>query len=575
MRKYILSVLIVIFLVTFSEAKTLYVNGADGTCSDAVTYANNANSDNNRWCTMGRALWGSTNRASPVSAQAATAGDTVLVSAGTYTEPDTGDQYLIAFQPVNTGTSEGARIIIQAVGTVNLTTSGTSGGSVAGSIGKHYITWDGFSINESGYPVLAQGELAPIMVNGANYVTIKNCTVIGTDQLGVDMNHAAIFFHTTEYGYVYNNDLSGTTAVESTENCSAIYTYASNHMIIEHNNIHETQGGIFIKGYGNDDIKIRFNKIYSLTGNIAIRMASATTGNTNIWVYQNLIYHSASSPGVASYIGNGTGCKVVNNTFYDTRSGMLFRNETDQILWYNNIVHTPTYASVVTTVGTTLPTVHDWQHNVYYNAPYQFIDDNNNRRDWAYWTGTFVLDQTSPAGITSDPLFTNVTTHDFTLQAGSPAAALGVDILDLDGDGSTTDNIPAGAYVTGSEVIGIQGADVTAPTVTAFTIPATASSLTVSISTFTVTDAIGVTGYCINESASAPTASSCSGSGWAGSAQSSYIFSTEGMKTLYAWAKDAAGNISTNINDSVTITLAPPEEGTQTLSGCSLVGVSL
>jgi hypothetical protein len=567
MKKYILAFIILLCLFCIAEAKTLYVDAATG--NDATTYADNAVGA--KWATLGRALWGSTNRAAPVSAQAATAGDTVLVSAGTYTEPDTGDQYLIAFQPVNTGTSEGARIIIQAVGTVNLTTSGTAGGGVMGSIGKHYITWDGFSIDESTYPMLAQGELAPIMVAGASYVTIKNCTVIGTNQLGADMNHAAIFFHTTEYGYVYNNDLSGTTATQSSENCSAIYTYASNHMIIEHNNIHAAQGGIFIKGYNNDDIKIRFNKIYNLTSRAAIRFASSSGSNTNIWAYQNVIYHSAGSMGVgiSTYTNIGEGCKIVNNTIYDVFSGLYYMGETSQALWYNNIVHTASDSAVGTKSYTTYPTVHAYEHNVYYNVAYQWrLDGGGTTGDWTDWTTTWAHDGVSPDGISgTDPLFADVTNHDFRLctalntpvagcSGASPAIALGVDILDLDGDASTTDNIPAGAYVLGTETIGIQGADVTAPTVTAFTIPATASSLTVSISTFTATDAGGGLEYCINESASAPTASTCSGSGWSRTAQTAYTFANAtGTKTLYAWAKDAAGNISTSVSDTVDITL--------------------
>lgn len=46
--------------------------------------------------------------------------------------------------------------------------------------------------------------------------------------------------------------------------------------------------------------------------------------------------------------------------------------------------------------------------------------------------------------------------------------------------------------------------DTTSPTVTAFSIPSTASSLTVSIDTFTASDAVGVTGYMVTESSSAP-----------------------------------------------------------------------
>lgn len=106
-----------------------------------------------------------------------------------------------------------------------------------------------------------------------------------------------------------------------------------------------------------------------------------------------------------------------------------------------------------------------------------------------------------------------------------------------------------GAQVT---VTSSGGGDSTAPTVTAFVIPATATSLTVPITTFTATDGTGVTGYRITESSSAPS------SGWSSSAPTSYTFSSAGSKTLYAWARDAAGNVSTSLNDTVVITL--PEE---------------
>ena len=42
---------------------------------------------------------------------------------------------------------------------------------------------------------------------------------------------------------------------------------------------------------------------------------------------------------------------------------------------------------------------------------------------------------------------------------------------------------------------------------------------------------------------------------WTGSAPASYSFGTEGEKTLYGWAKDAAGNVSSSVTDTVTITL--------------------
>lgn len=96
-------------------------------------------------------------------------------------------------------------------------------------------------------------------------------------------------------------------------------------------------------------------------------------------------------------------------------------------------------------------------------------------------------------------------------------------------------------------------ADTTRPTVTAFTVPATATTLTVPITALTATDNIGVTGYLVNESSSAPLATA---SGWSATAPTSYTFATAGSKTLYAWAKDAAGNVSVSKSASVTITLS-------------------
>jgi hypothetical protein len=97
-------------------------------------------------------------------------------------------------------------------------------------------------------------------------------------------------------------------------------------------------------------------------------------------------------------------------------------------------------------------------------------------------------------------------------------------------------------------------ADTTAPLVTAFVIQATSASLTVPITTFTATDLVGVTGYLLTEAANpAPTAGAA---GWTGTAPANYTFATAGTKTLYAWAKDAAGNVSTSLSASVVITLS-------------------
>jgi hypothetical protein len=97
------------------------------------------------------------------------------------------------------------------------------------------------------------------------------------------------------------------------------------------------------------------------------------------------------------------------------------------------------------------------------------------------------------------------------------------------------------------------GSDTISPTVTAFSVPASSTSLTIPINSFTVSDNVGVTGYLVTESASVPSAGA---SGWSATAPTSYTFATAGAKTLYAWAKDAATNVSAGVSASVTITLA-------------------
>jgi len=93
--------------------------------------------------------------------------------------------------------------------------------------------------------------------------------------------------------------------------------------------------------------------------------------------------------------------------------------------------------------------------------------------------------------------------------------------------------------------------DTTVPVVSAFTLPATATSLTVPVSSFTATDNVGVTGYLINKSATAPAATA---TGWTATAPTS-VTAVSGSNTFYAWAKDAAGNVSLSRSATVTVTL--------------------
>jgi len=93
--------------------------------------------------------------------------------------------------------------------------------------------------------------------------------------------------------------------------------------------------------------------------------------------------------------------------------------------------------------------------------------------------------------------------------------------------------------------------DTTPPAIGAFTLSAPADSLTASITSLSGTDNIAVTGYLVTETASSPSAST---PGWSASPPTSFLFATFGTKTLYAWAKDAAGNVSPGESAQLTLT---------------------
>ncbi len=101
--------------------------------------------------------------------------------------------------------------------------------------------------------------------------------------------------------------------------------------------------------------------------------------------------------------------------------------------------------------------------------------------------------------------------------------------------------------------------DTTPPTITGFSMPAMSSSMTMMITSFTATDNVGVTGYMVTTSATAPLANAA---GWSATAPTSYMAGSAGANTMYAWAKDAAGNVSSpasaSVNVSVSVTDTTP-----------------
>ncbi len=191
----------------------------------------------------------------------------------------------------------------------------------------------------------------------------------------------------------------------------------------------------------------------------------------------------------------------------------------------------------------------------------------------SYNTGSFTLDtaasfaalSNTPTSLTNSTSATitvggtDIVSYEYKLDSGSYGIETVIaTTISLSGlaDGSHTVSVigkdSAGNWQDqGSATTYTWTVDTTAPVPT-FTIPSTSNSLTVTFSAFSASDTNGATGYLVNESASTP---SISDTGWAGTAQTQYVFASEGAKTLYAWAKDGAGNISSSANGSVTVTL--------------------
>jgi len=122
--------------------------------------------------------------------------------------------------------------------------------------------------------------------------------------------------------------------------------------------------------------------------------------------------------------------------------------------------------------------------------------------------------------------------------------------------------------------------DTTVPTVTAFSAPASSSSLNIPINTFTASDNVGVTGYLITESSTPP---SSGAAGWSASKPTTFTVAGQGVHTLYPWAKDAAGYVSSvygspasvDVNTTIPDTTAPSVDGFTVVSPSASLDISI
>jgi hypothetical protein len=231
--------------------------------------------------------------------------------------------------------------------------------------------------------------------------------------------------------------------------------YRCNDIIIEHNEISDSNSGIFIKGEVGGPITVRYNYLHNIDlEGITVGEVGTATEQYGARIYQNIIRDNMF--GITLIGLNSTSpanVDIVNNTIYNnSRGGIYIKPNTSNyrdIVISNNIIAnngSGVNGEDVTNVGDTTFT-----HNLYYN------NDSSARirytnYSFSSWQNNFQKDTVGSRVV--DPLFSSTSANTLTLSSNSPANDSGVDILNLQNRGVNS-TITLGAKVTGNEVIGV------------------------------------------------------------------------------------------------------------------------
>ncbi|MEZ5287561.1 MAG: hypothetical protein R2712_22715 [Vicinamibacterales bacterium] len=485
--RVILATGLVLAVSAAASAQTLYVNGSTG--NDSI--ARSQNSASNPWRTIGRAVWGSTNRSSPNANEAARAGDTVQVAGGVYSYTGSvNDRFSVVYSTVNQGSANNY-ITISCVGTCTLTAPNANS-PVIGASGRDYVKWFANVAQGHAWVIQACGRLSGCGANVVNttadtgpvvchYNTgcwVEGAVIDGGAGIDYRDNWNAVRIENCTSCVIRNNSMANFTrdqvAGDTNHNQSIITMYGTRNSIIEHNVGSNAGAGVYFKDTDTTNPQsgniVRFNRFDRVNEVIAF---SIVNENRN-YVYQNV--GTNGRIGLAVVNGGLSNDWVFNNTFYRMSIAATTPNGSGSggRFWNNICVECQ---AVIMTSGGSMPSdnVFDMEHNVYYSYS-QFYLGGDGTRSFASFRSAYPdQEQTSPASMDGNPLFVNAAGGDFRLCTGagtpaascsgaSPAMGRAMDLYDLDHDGSTTDTVRSGAYIDNTEVIGITSPLPPAPT---------------------------------------------------------------------------------------------------------------
>lgn len=405
----------------------------------------------------------------------AMAGDIVGLIPGTYTAADiAASDSVPAWQTTNSGSSGNPiRIVAKYPAVANASNrselrtgaaTAWTGNPTFGALSKDYVEWLGIYVDET--VSHSTGTCGVVSIADSNNCAVKYCVIVGAGDHISDSLRCAIRLENNDVGnnVVSYNHCSNFSPGITNANEFAILILDSVTVLVEHNEVEGSAGGVFVKHNHEfpGDLTIRYNYVHDCWGGIRVD-SNCPIGDLayDSYVYQNLIENCTGTGLWFANSGNQNAANTImqNNTLVSCGVGngthqQPFETGAGHKFW-NNIVYDPTQAMNWDNWSTgelaTLPTADfSAEHNLYYSAATFLDGDVMSAQTLGYWQG-LGQDSASPAASTSDPLF--VGSGSYKLQGGSPALTLGRDHLNISGLGVNA-TIPAGCYITDSEVIG-------------------------------------------------------------------------------------------------------------------------
>lgn len=424
MRRTLPALFLFLVLSNVAAGGTTRYVGTTG-CSDSGTGTN----INSPWCTVSYSVGASS---------ATVAGDTVIIKGGTYTQ----------FVQFRKGGSAGNYITLVNYNSTPVILDGSGLGKSQNWEGIIDIT--GYSyINITGLKIKNSGGIG-MFVKDATYLDVRNNYWYNFSQSAIRVTNISNHINFTGNEVIKCGMLASGTAQECVSFTDANVSYwnisdnivhdngmptngregidvknAVKNGVISNNTVYNLTGtGILIDAYAGfaQDIEVYRNVVYNVSGNgIGIGAENGGGAAKNISMYNNIVYNVASNNGfqISTYHDNTvassiTNISIYNNVVYnnskDTNNGGILIGQKEypkvtvsNIKVINNILSNNTGYQIKNDLGTNVII----DHNLIYKWK-NAINETN---------GT--------AAIFGDPLFTNKTTFNFTLQASSPAIDAG------------------------------------------------------------------------------------------------------------------------------------------------------